>query len=121
MTTATHSYKYWTHKGGHVNSVLGSQLLEAVAFFLQMLDHQAESSPLCQVCIGVGMHGCARSGLLGRTSTRSGLTLPCQLNKLLRQNSYEYAWNFHGGGGGGWAGVRSYCRSTNYSLICQKR
>ncbi len=35
------------------------------------------------------MHGCVRSGLLGRTSTRSGLTPPLSLNNLLRQNSYS--------------------------------
>ena len=33
-------------------------------------------------------HGCMRSGLLGRSSTRSCLTLPFQLNNLLRQNSW---------------------------------
>jgi hypothetical protein len=36
---------------------------------------------------GLAMHGCVRSRLLGRTSTRSDLTPPCQLNNLLRQNT----------------------------------
>jgi hypothetical protein len=35
----------------------------------------------------MAMYGCVRSGLVGRTSTRSGLTPPCQLNNLLRQNT----------------------------------
>jgi hypothetical protein len=68
------------------DSVLGGQLREAAAF-LQILDHQPEAPALCQAGIGVAMHGGVRSGLLGRTSTRSGLTPPCQLNNLLRQNT----------------------------------
>ena len=36
--------------------------------------------------VRVAMHGCVRSGLLDRTSTRSGLTPPLSLNNLLRQN-----------------------------------
>jgi len=43
------------------DSVLSGQLREAAAF-LQMLDHQLESSPLCQACIGVAMHGCVGWG-----------------------------------------------------------
>jgi hypothetical protein len=35
----------------------------------------------------LAMHGCMRSGLLGRTSTRSGLAPSCQLNNLLIQNT----------------------------------
>jgi len=68
------------------DSVLINQLREAAAF-LQMLDYQPQWSPLSQACIGVDMHGCVRSGLLGRTSISSGLSPPCQLNNLLRQNS----------------------------------
>jgi hypothetical protein len=44
---------------------------------LQVLDHKPETAPLGQAGIGVAMHGGVRSGLLGRTSTRSGLTPLC--------------------------------------------
>ena len=68
------------------DSVFGGQLREAAAL-LQMLDHQPEAPTMYQAGIGVDAHGGVRPGLLGNTSTRRGLTPPCQLNNLLRQNS----------------------------------
>lgn len=41
---------------------------------LQVLGHESEAALLRQSSIGVSMHGCARTGLMSRTSTRSGLT-----------------------------------------------
>jgi hypothetical protein len=50
------------------------------------MGRQPETAFLRQTGIGMAMRLCVRSGLVGRTSTRSGLTPPCQLNNLLRQN-----------------------------------
>ena len=68
------------------DSFLDAQLTEA-ATVLQVLGHKAETALLRQTGIGMDTHRCVRPGLVGRTSTRSGLTPPCQLNNLLRQNS----------------------------------
>jgi len=38
---------------------------------------------LRQTGIEMAMHASVRPGWMGRTSTRSGLTPPCQLNNLL--------------------------------------
>jgi hypothetical protein len=56
--------------------VFGSELGKAAAV-LQMLNDKPEKTPLGQAGIGVARHGCVRSRLVGRTSTRSGLTPPC--------------------------------------------
>jgi len=50
---------------------------------LQVLGHELESALLRQMGIGMAMHGCERSGLVGRTLTRRGLTPPSQLNHLV--------------------------------------
>jgi hypothetical protein len=54
---------------------------------LEVLIDEPEPALLCQPGIGMAMHGCVRSGSMGRTSTRSGLTPSCQLTNLLRQNT----------------------------------
>jgi hypothetical protein len=64
---------------------------QKAAAVLQVFGYQAETALLRQTGIGMAMHGCVRSGLVGRTSTRSGLTPPCQLNNVLRQNNYALA------------------------------
>lgn len=56
--------------------VLGVQLPEDAAV-IQVLGHEAERAILCQTGIGMAMDGCVMSELVGRTSTRSGLTPPC--------------------------------------------
>jgi len=58
------------------DSVLGGEFRKAAAVF-QVLGHQPEAAPLRQASIGMAMHGCVRSGLVGSTSTRSDLTPPC--------------------------------------------
>jgi hypothetical protein len=68
------------------DAVLGGEFRKAAAM-LQVLGHQPETAPLRHTGIGMAMPECVRSGLMGRTSTRSGLTPPCQLNNLLRQNN----------------------------------
>ena len=68
------------------DAVLGRKFHKAPPL-LKVLGDQPETALLRQTGIGMAMHGCVRSGLVGRTSTRSGLTPPCQLNNLLRQNS----------------------------------
>ena len=67
------------------DAVLGGKLSQAAAV-LQVLGDKPEPALLRQTGIGMAMHGRVRSGLVGRTSTRSGLTPPCQLNNVLRQN-----------------------------------
>ena len=47
------------------DSVLGGQIRGAAVFIL-MLDHEPETSLLCQASIGVAMHGRVRSGSLDR-------------------------------------------------------
>ena len=66
--------------------ILCGQLSKVVAF-LQLLDHHPETVSLCQAGTWVAMHGCMKFGLLGRTSTCSGLTPACQLSNALKQNS----------------------------------
>ncbi len=56
------------------------------ATVLKVLVDKQEPALLCQLGIGMAMHGCVGAGWMGRTSTRSGLTPLCQLNNLLRQN-----------------------------------
>jgi hypothetical protein len=69
---------------------------------LQVLGRQPETALLRETCIGIAIHEIVRSWLVGRTSTRSGLTPTCQLNYLLRQTS-DYrpmqrpAVNYEGG------------------------
>lgn len=57
----------------------GEALIEGLA-------DQSQAAPLGQAGIGMAMHGGVRSGLVGRTSTRSGLTPHSPLIDLLRQN-----------------------------------
>ncbi len=52
---------------------------------LEVLLVEPEPALLCQQGMGMAMHGCARSGSLGRTSNRCGLTPVSQLKNLLRQ------------------------------------
>ena len=56
--------------------VFGGQLPEAAAL-LEVLGDEPEAALLRQTGIGMAMHGCERPGLVGHTSTRSGLTPPC--------------------------------------------
>jgi hypothetical protein len=58
------------------DSVLGREPCRTAAL-LQVLNHKPVPPPLCQAGSVVAMHGCVRSGSMGRTSTRSGLTPPC--------------------------------------------
>lgn len=66
--------------------VLGRELRKASAL-LQVLNHKPVTPPLCQAGIGMDMHGSLRYGSMGPTSPRSDLTLACQLDNLLRQNT----------------------------------
>jgi len=58
------------------DSVFSGQLGEAAAV-LQVLAHKPHPTPLGQAGIGVALHEGVRSGLVGRTSTRSGLKPHC--------------------------------------------
>ena len=53
---------------------------------IEVLVDQTQAAQRRQAGIGVAMHGGVRSGLVGRTSTRSGLTPRWPLINLLRQN-----------------------------------
>lgn len=57
------------------DSVLGRQLSQA-ATVLQVLVHEPDDGLLLQTGIGMAMHGCVKPGLVGSTSTISGLTPP---------------------------------------------
>ncbi len=74
-------------------SGLGSELRKG-AVLLQVLNHKPVAPPLCQAGVGVAIHGCVKSGSMGRTSTRCDLTPACQLNNVLRQNN---EWRWRGG------------------------
>jgi len=65
--------------------LLGGRFLEAAAV-LQVLGHESETTLLRETGIWMAMHGCVRPGLVGRTSTRSDLTPPSQLNNPLKQS-----------------------------------
>lgn len=54
-------------------AVHGGKLIVAAAG-IQMMDHKPETAPLVQADIGVAKHGDLRHRLVGRTSSRSGLT-----------------------------------------------
>jgi len=54
---------------------------------VQVLISKPQQAFLCHSSILMALYGCVSSGPMGRTSTRSDLTPPCQLNNLLRQNS----------------------------------
>ena len=54
-------------------AVHGGKLIVAAAE-IPMMDHKPETAPLVQADIGVAKHGDLRHRLVGRTSSRSGLT-----------------------------------------------